>query len=319
MKMIKYQLLSCILFLSISGSIAYPMLEINNKISNDFYEICKIVSIERNISLPYSNSNLYVWNDWVQNYFLREKNKDHWDIINYPKYSSHKQLQPLFEKLGLTEEYFPISKYYDYMVIFSGTPWDLIERIQYVNYLWRSGIRATVLIHLGGLRKLHANELAFLNYNKSFPIYEHEMAKIIWNQTIDDTNLRTMLIDLIVGPRAEDCIRNPQSRTAPPGPPDSSRRANTEDTLISFFGTYNNGSSYLFVSNAPYGPYQAETVKKVAKELYIGTKKIEVVSSRIYRDIPTIIYLDTLARRLFTIVQTKNLYRPILLPLYDIM
>lgn len=293
--------LGCTVF---NSCVAYPPLVLEGKIAPDFQSLAEFLYGKE--GLPRDARNLKAWNDWAQTHFLRPRNKDHMDIKDHPKDPRHNKLMKYFDNLGLINAVTPSKSQYQAIVIFGGGPWNSRERMNYVQKLWEDGVRAEHIVYIGGHRKLSEKETLAHVLNEVKPyipnrsgwvapqkveLYENQAAKVVWDQIIVDDTLRSKLKILTTHPKHDAVTGN------------FIRRANTEDTIIDFFKKYPKIKDVLFVSSAPYGPYQNETVIKVLKEMKLHHVTAETVSDDLHMDATTLAFLDTLARRLYTIYQ----------------
>jgi len=286
---------------------AYPPLVIGGKIAPDFQALAEFLYGKEN--LPADSRDLRAWNDWAQTHFLRPQGKDHFDIADHPKDPRHKKLMAYFEKFGLTSAIAPKKERYQAIVIFGGGPANSRERMNYVQKMWEAGVRADHIFCICGHRELSEKETLAHVLNEVKPyipnrsgwqapskviMYEDHMAKVVWDQIIVDDQLRSKLIVLTTQAKYDPVTGK------------FIRRANTEDTLIDFFKSYPQLKDVLFVSSAPYGPYQHETVLKVLKDMKNTTTTVETVSDDLHIDMTTLAFLDTLARRLYTIYHASK-------------
>ena len=292
--------------ISISENIAPLWLE--GKIAPELYEVCKIINNNTANGLP-DQSDRSGWNAWMQAHLLRPKGLDHQDLLTWNDHPEHEKLLTLFKRLGLVEAITPSRKYYDKVVVFGGTPWDSRERIAYVDSLWKNGaIKVNKVVYINGKRLLRDEEKdpedLFNSSQEHFtnregweapsttPQYQHEGASIVWDQLIEEPALRERFELFTIEPTVDPLTGK-------------TKRAITEDTVKAFFKSYPETQSCLFVSNNPYGPYQAEIVQTMLNKLkdsgeLPGVKEVDSVASKLLRNCATIIFTDTLARRFYT-------------------
>lgn len=292
--------------ISISERVA--PLWIEGKIAPDLYEICKIINNNSTDNLP-DQSDRRGWNVWMQKHLLRPKGLDHQDLINWNNHPEHEKLFNLFKKLNLVEAIAPSRKFYDTVVIFGGTPWDSRERMGYVDNLWKSeAIKTNKVVYINGKRLLRDEEKNpedlfnlsqehFANRKgwkapSTTPEYQHEEASIVWDQLIEDPILRGRFEVLTIEPTIDSLTGKV-------------KRAVTEDTVKAFFKSFPDTESCLFVSNNPYGPYQAEIIQTILNKLKESgelpkVREVDSVASKLLRDCATIVFTDTLARRFYT-------------------
>ncbi len=282
---------------------AYPPLLIGNIINPNVLELSKVFAKQAELAPielpPGSQGSLEAWNQWLQKYFLRVAGKDHQDIATDQKHPLHHQMLPLFRNLGLVDAVLPSRKQFDVIAIFGGTPVDTRERMYHVVKLWQEGVRADHIIYINGRRKLHPLELTQHGLDtenkdtpsqpdwvtpKDIPLFQHEMAAVIWEQLV---------------PKNSELFAKFQILTI--DPPVGKSRATTEDTISALIDRNTSMTSCLFVSNAPYGPYQGETVNNVLDEKGAKDLVTETTSSKLTRDLTTAPFLDTLARRAYTL------------------
>ncbi len=238
---------------------------------------------------PMESSSLETWNRFLQLHFLRPKNADHQHIQFLEKHTKHNAVTAHFKALGLIDKVLPQSSNYRNIVIFGGTPWNTQERFDFLQDLIRRKllhIEQSRVIYINGLRKLLQSEVDFFEKNNAMNVeFQHEVAALLWNKTLLPTIKKELEILTIE-------------------PPKPDQRANTEDTVSAFFRKYR-GGKHLFISNGPYGPYQFETVKNVSQEIK-NSDAFEVINSQANPKISTISLLDTIARRLFTFLDSPT-------------
>jgi len=282
-------------------------LVIGSRINPDLSELCHLFA--RHLGLPESElppdprrdvEAIAEWNAWLQKYFLRPAGKDHQDIATVPRHPLHDQMFPIFERLGLVRAVYPTEQTFDVVAIFGGTPVDTRERMYHLIQLLRSGvIRANEIIYINGRRPLHELELASHGLDtpnvdtpsqpnwippRAIPAFQHEMAALIWDQLVD---VRTEFYG--------------KFKILTIDPPFGKIRATTEDTIAALLAQHPGMRSCLFISNAPYRPYQHETVRNVFDQLQVEGVRFETSSNQLTRPLTTAPFLDTLARRAFTI------------------
>jgi hypothetical protein len=235
--------------------------------------------------VPKETSDLDTWNQFLQLHFLRPKNTDHQQVQFLQQHIKHNAIAAHFKALGLINEVLPQNSIYKSIVIFGGTPWDTQERFGFLQDLIERkllNIEQSRIVYINGLRKLMQSEVDFLKSNNFAKVeFQHEAAILLWNKTLLPTLKKELELLTIE-------------------PPKPGQRANTEDTVSSFFAKFK-GDKHLFITNGPYGPYQFETVKSVAQKVKTSDP-FEVISSQTNPKISTISFLDTIARRLFTYI-----------------
>lgn len=263
----------------------YPAVYVNGQINQQILEVAKITK-KPSDSLP-TTTDLVGWNAYLQQHFLRPVWMDHSDLMYVQLDPKHSQLEPLFVKLGMVDDIKPKRKKYDVLFVFGGTPEWTFQRFKFL----RENIRQK-LINVSGNA-----EIFYINGHRQLPEVEVEEAKnlgldceyqaqcaqLIWNEYFQQLPLKLNVI----------------TATPPEG-----RRANTDDTLKLFFTMLpQTKQNLLGYSNAPYVPYQADTALAVAIREKKTNLNIEVVGAGIEnKKVPTVVYLDSLARRVYTFV-----------------
>lgn len=252
------------------------------RINSEIHRISKLLSLDRIDKIPKIEDSLLHWNEFLQKHFIR-KAGDHHVTQKLPKHHNHDLLIHSFKALGLIDETHPKEKKFDFIIVFGGTPWDSFERFSKVSSLLENEVEAGLIIYLNGERELQQLEKDWLKDKECGEIqYQHEGALAIWEKYF--SYLGRLIVPFTIKP--------------PEG-----RRANTADTLKEFFKKYEKGTG-LFVTNGPYGPYQYETARLIANNCSTSFY-FEVVSSECSHEISTSSHLDTIARRVFSIIESQ--------------
>jgi hypothetical protein len=193
------------------------------------------------------------------------------------------------EKLGLIKATYPKNKKYEVIVILEGTPWDTLERFSFLKELLIfQRLNMTKIIYIKGRRSLYLSEKQWLEEKRYGKLsHQHEAAQLIWQKSIapslNNHSLEIMTID-----------------------PPKGRRANTKDTVKEFFKAYC-PHTVLFITNGPYGPFQGEIVKAVVVSEKIKVNH-ETIQSATRESISTTSILDTIARRIYAMLQHNSAF-----------
>lgn len=245
--------------------------------------------------------DVLAWIRWTQKHFIRPAHLDHQDLKHLAPHPHHRAFMPYFEALGLTRAVYPARSAYDSAAIHGGTPWDTWERMTHLVAAMRSGLSLQKVFYINGERLLMTSEFddneyafpPFLSEGRASialptgrPLRQNEMAQFFWQTLMQDLSSKMALSFVTLNAAAGHTATSP-------------KRFNTVDTVRAMFDEDSSDHSLLFVSNAPYGPYQDASVRFVLKER--GLQKIaDSTSPSLMRDVTTLPFLDTIARLLYT-------------------
>lgn len=261
--------------------LAYPPVYSNGVINKNIVELAKIKNPKA--KLP-PVSSLSEWNTYLQKNFLRPPHVDHQDMAHMQQNPKHAQMVPLFNALGMVKDIFPAHRNYDYIFVFGGTPSNTKERFEFLaqniaNKKIYLPDNATVT-YINGHRKIDKSEIAEAKAMGVDCEYQHQCAELIWKAHYAGLPLKLEIFTI----------------DAPDG-----RRANTDDTLMAFYARIpaNEKARLLGYSNQPYGPYQGDTANAVKNKLKRFDLEIEIAAKESTNNVATIMYLDSIARRVY--------------------
>ncbi len=264
----------------------------------------------RDAVLP-DKSDLLAWNRYLQMNFLRPSHMDHYDIAQNISDQNQQQMLAIFKNLGMVDDIEPSRKEYDLLFVFGGSLLHTYRRFSYLDWLVRQNkiiIPQTPIYYINGRRSLALVEQEEASSLGVRCLVQDECARLIWEKYFQVLgSLHVMTID-----------------------PPSGRRANTEDTLRAFYKTKNlnffarkslssnlEKIKILGFSNQPYVPYQSdlsqtlaftekvkvivEVVGPAAREEMIPTSPhaFDMNLTDTPRSVPSLVYLDSIARRLY--------------------
>lgn len=242
------------------------------------------------------------WIHWTQAHFIRPPHLDHQDLKHLEPHPRHADFMPYFEALGLTRAVYPSHGVYEIAAIHGGTPWDTWERMAHLIAQMKEGLQVKKVLYINGERLLMASEYqdnyytfpAFLNEKRApitlpdtRPLRQNDMALAFWERLRESHPSAPHLTFVTLS--AEDGYR----ATSP-------KRFNTVDTVRATFDAFFIERAFLFVSNAPYGPYQDASVRLVARERGLDGRVVDSISPALMHEVTTLPYLDTIARLLYT-------------------
>lgn len=266
---------------------AYPPVYSNGNMNKDIVALAKMQ--QPKAVLP-PISSLTAWNTYLQCNFLRPANVDHQHMAHMQQDPNHTRMTPLFNALGMVKSINPSRNKYDHVFVFGGTPNHTKERFEFLAQNITSKkidvpVNATVT-YINGRRKIASSEVEEAKAMGVDCEYQHQCAELIWKVYYAGlpVKLEVMTID-----------------------PPEGRRANTDDTLMAFYGRIpaDQAANVLGYSNQPYGPYQGDTANAVKERMKRFDLKVEVVAGASDKDVATITYLDSIARRVYTAATLK--------------
>lgn len=253
----------------------------NGVINKNIIELAKIQKPKA--KLPPATS-LSEWNSYLQNNFLRPANIDHQHMAHMHQDPKHGKMLPLFTAIGMVKDIYPAHRKYDYIFVFGGTPEHTKERFEFLaqniaNKKIYIPDNATVT-YINSLRKIDKSEIAEAKAMGVDCEYQHQCAQLIWDAYYAGLPVKLELLTI---------------------EPPSDRRANTEDTLMAFYGRIpaHEKARLLGYSNQPYGPYQGDTAKAMRQKMQRFDLEIDVAAKESSNKVATITYLDSIARRVY--------------------
>jgi len=266
---------------------AYQPVYSNGVMNKDIVALAKIQNPQA--TLP-PTSSLPAWNTYLQRSFIRPPNVDHQDMAHMQQDSKHSQMTPLFNALGMVKDINPSRKKYDHVFVFGGTPNHTKDRFEFLAQNVKSKqidvpVSATVT-YINGRRKIASSEVEEAKAMGVDCEYQHQCAELIWKAYYSGlpVKLEVMTID-----------------------PPEGRRANTDDTLMAFYARIpvDQAAKVLGYSNQPYGPYQGDTANAVKERMKRFDLEVEVVAKASDKPVATLTYLDSIARRVYTVATLR--------------
>jgi len=290
------------------GKVIYPLQSMLVSMKADLEEHCPT---SKELFTNFDGS-AKVANAICQNCFLRPAGKQRWEIAD--SYASMRErLMPFFSTLRMTQTVYPDRTQYDVILINGSTIPAMRMYLAYLETLWTQfGIRAPKIVLLTGKRKLdpvHDSEALLFDDTtagvtfrgdwkrpEKMPEYESEAFQILWDQMILNDSLHNTEVVLIDAPEKWDAKR------------ETYKRPTTIDTVDAWLETNPAPGKYLSISGNPFIQYQDATfrielekngfVKQGATLETVGPARPSITS--------TAIYLDTIARWLYTVYQYKS-------------
>lgn len=211
----------------------------------------------------------------TQKAWLRRPGKERWQLDN--RFDEHKEaLIPLFKKIGCCQEYLPKQKHYKYAVILGATSHAVEGRLKDLARHSENGTTFETLVFLTGQRPIDHN------FETDVPqeiLWESDMVKWFFQTLSLPEAIRNLPVIFIDTPRGK------------------ANRPNTADTIKLLLSQNPEKGSCLFFSTQPFAGYQDAVIRTEMPEGFL----IETIGAETYRDIPTDVHLDNLARWLYQI------------------
>ncbi len=226
-------------------------------------------------------------NSIAQASFLRKAGQERWedkrsfDGINIPK------LKSLFQEIGSIGHILPKSKEYDYILINGSTIGNMRERVNTLIRLVKNQniliSNKTKIVFLTGERSLTPSEQAESGFDN-----ENQGALWVWKNADLPDALKKINIEFILGTKKTGAIR-----------------ATTHDTVDAWMATNPTPGKCLSISSQPFVYYQEITMKNALKsspEFFIEGVGFDYDDESYFQNHISI-YLDNLARTIYTLVQ----------------
>lgn len=260
---------------------------------------------------PEDMLDVAAWIRWTQAHFIRPPHLDHQDLKHREPHPYHADFMTYFETLGLTHAVYPPREAYEIAAIHGGTPWDTWERMAHLMAQMKAGLEVKKVLYINGERLLMASEYqdncygfpAFLNMERApitlpdaRPLRQNDMALAFWEELKASYPSAPPLTFVTLS------VEGGYMATSP-------KRFNTVDTVRATFDAFRSLRTFLFVSNAPYGPYQDASVRLVVRERGLDNCVVDSMSPALMHEVSTLPYLDTTARLLYTENQIQTYKR----------
>lgn len=248
-----------------------------------------VVDIFKAFSLS-DQASLGDLNAIAQASFLRKMGQERWEDKRSFDGIDVIKLKSLFQEIGNIGHVLPKSKEYDYILINGSTIGNMRERVKTLIRLVNNQdiliSPKTKIVFLTGERELTVSEKAESGLKN-----ENQGARWIWKNTDLPETLRSSNIEFIFGAKK-------------PGAP----RATTHDTVDEWIATNPSTGTCLSISSQPFVYYQEITMQNALKDhpgFIIEGAGFDYDDENYFQNhIP--IYLDNLARTLYTLVQMKK-------------
>lgn len=267
---------------------AYQPVYSNGEMNKDIVALARIQNPAS--TLP-PTSSLPAWNTYLQRNFIRPPNVDHHEMAHMQQDPKHSQMTPIFNALGMVKDISPSSNKYDHVFVFGGTPNHTKERFEFLAQNITSKridvpVNATVT-YINGHRKIASSEVEEAKAMGVDCEYQHQCAELIWKAYYAGLPVKLEVITI---------------------EPPEGRRANTDDTLMAFYARIpaDQAAKILGYSNQPYVPYQGDTASAVKERMKRYDLEVEVVGKSSDKPVATITYLDSIARRVYTVASLKS-------------
>ncbi len=195
------------------------------------------------------------------------------------------QAFPLLQQIGCIDAIYPSKSSYHYAIILGGTYKRMQARIQHLLSEWEKGLRVKEIVLLSGERLLdQLIEVAALEHETEAKLLRH-----LWDAMTANTELQHLPVHLVNAP----------GRWTPEG---KWQRPNRKDTWNAWLGSTLLPASCVVVSNQPFVGYDRAVIKTSVPTSFIT----EVIGAEADRSLPLAVYLDNLARWLYTEEQHKS-------------
>lgn len=229
-------------------------------------------------------------NEVAQKELLRKPGQELWQMEdNYE--AKREELLPVFVKLGMQTEIKPKHKSYEYIIVYGGSAPRMKMRLQFLEELWRNGVRGNGIVFLAGERPLDQTfEIEDWKATEDVPATEAEAAKKLWKEVISDPDLSSKQVNFVIVPMLE------------------TRRPGTTDTVNMWLGQSPRVGKWLAISSNPFIPFQDLTMRGVLlkSKLYKTQVELETVGQAAPAVTMVSALLDNLARILYTEINQEQ-------------
>jgi hypothetical protein len=253
-----------------------------------------------------------VANAICQHCFLRPAGKQRWESADpYAPVRAH--LMPYLSDLNMVDPVYPEDKEYDVILINGSTVPVMRMYLSFLESLFTEhGVYAKKIVLLTGKRLLdpvHDSDalmfdstLAGVPFRQDWecpeviPTYESEAFRMLWDQMILSDALHSTEVVVIDAPEKWDARLG------------SYTRPTTVDTIRAWLATHPSPGKLLSISGNPFIHYQDATfrIELERQGLLNEGATLETVGPARPNITPTTIYLDTLARWLYTVYQYRT-------------
>lgn len=259
----------------------------------------------KTLNFPYEG-NVAELNTIAQENFLRKKGEERWHMKEV--YADKRtEILSLLEKMNFLNRISPSSSDYDYIIIHGATITRMRDRVKFFIDLWKelplSTQEKVKIVFLVGDRILDPKietkkdlldpngALTFFRKGWKEPLHlpktESEAARIIWDQMIEDPDLRNRVFFV-------------EAKTLKGG-----RRPTTYDTLEAWLysskvdANHLQSSKILAISNNPYILQQHQVFRNFLDKTGFQNTSLETVGFESDVSTPIAVYLDNIARCLY--------------------
>ncbi len=210
----------------------------------------------------------------TQEKWLRPADKERWDLEDSPRLIAQRDnIINLLKKLGFIDEVQPSFKTYESILLLGASDINLVERINYLEKIWKLGVRYKKCYLLTGghvlKNSIHLTDIAKTDTDLILETYQqlsHDWPHLLRQVEVIPIIARSKL-----------------------------SRPNTRDTLNTWLERREKATNLLVVSNQPFIPYQNLVTESVLKTLY----PFETVGNQANSSMIISIMLDSVTRCLY--------------------
>ena len=186
----------------------------------------------------------------TQQRWLRHVGQERWEMAELSPSQRAFVLQ-WAEDQALFAPWTPFYKTYDKALILGATTSHMQKRLDYLRQLWEAGVHFNEIVWLTGDRPLDSRVDGLTPRCKN----ESEAAHIIWEEANLPEGMRALTVTFVAVPMMK-------------GEGSSSKRPNTEDTLVAWLQTAPQPCTALFVSDQPFCGYQFAVIKATLPDAF---------------------------------------------------
>lgn len=267
---------------------------------NKLHAIFKTLGTD--IKKTYEAMNAYAQANW-----LRKPGQERWHMSKSQHQNKLTAIKPHLEGLGFINAIEPTQQNPDHVLLLGASVFRMRSRLNYlfqlINAKKINTKKITFLVSERPLDPAIEPESLMLDKKhirdgwvkpKTLPKTEAEAAKFIWEQMQKPKDANTLCVEFVTTPML---TKNGKKV-----------RANTADTLHTWFQQSPKVGQVVAISNNPYVPYQYETIKPIfIKQGWLkqgGT--LEVVGEPASAELDVASLLDNVARYIYSILQTQK-------------